>query len=296
MRKLITVAILGLAAAASSVSAQPAENGATDIADGPVQVMILGTYHFGNPGRDVVNIETDDVTVPRRQRELEILAGALAQWAPDRILVEREAAGPDFIDSDYEHYSQPMLDNDRNEIVQIGYRLAALLGHDHVFGFDERGGEGEPDYFPFGSVTSYAEEHGQSDIIDRLFDEVRARAEAESAAQSGRSIAESLIEQNDRAEVDEAHRRAYYGMLAIGDGNAQPGAELNAYWYMRNAKMFAKLGLIAEPGERIFVIVGSGHSYWLRHFVEDTPGYELVDPLPYLRAAAIVSRDRRSTD
>jgi predicted proteasome-type protease len=57
-------------------------------------------------------------------------------------------------------------------------------------------------------------------------------------------------------------------------------------WYMRNAKMFAKLGLVAQPGERVLVLVGSGHLYWLRHFVEQTGGYDLVEPGQYLREAA----------
>ena len=76
---------------------------------------------------------------------------------------------------------------------------------------------------------------------------------------------------------------------AIG-AKDQPGAELNAYWYMRNAKMFAKVGLFAKPGDRILVLVGAGHRYWLTHFAENVPGFISVDPTPYLRRAARASR------
>lgn len=78
-------------------------------------------------------------------------------------------------------------------------------------------------------------------------------------------------------------------MLRIGDGNEQPGAELNAYWYMRNAKMFGKIDMIAEPGDRVLVLAGSGHATWLRHFIERMPGYELVEPMPYILAASVAS-------
>ncbi|MEE4211068.1 MAG: DUF5694 domain-containing protein, partial [Parvularcula sp.] len=81
----------------------------------------------------------------------------------------------------------------------------------------------------------------------------------------------------------------YYGLLPIGNGDEQPGAELNAYWYMRNAKMFAKIDMIAEPGDRVLVIAGSGHATWLRHFARRMPGYELVDSMPFLIAAAALS-------
>ena len=41
-----------------------------------VEVMVLGSYHFGNPGRDVNNQKVDSVLVPKKQAELEALARA----------------------------------------------------------------------------------------------------------------------------------------------------------------------------------------------------------------------------
>lgn len=252
----------------------------------PVEVMILGSYHFANPGRDVVNIEVDDVTTPRRQREIEALVAALAEWAPDKVLIESEQSGPDFRVPDYADFHPEMLTERRNESVQIGYRLAHGLGHPHVYGFDEQPGEGEPDYFPYGAVRQWAEAHGMAARLDSMEQEIQTRIAAEGAAQAGTSIPASLIVHNDRESADTQHAYFYYGLLDFGDAEAQPGAELNAYWFMRNAKMFAKLGLIAEPGDRLLVIVGSGHGFWLRHLAEQTPGYRLVDVVPYLRAAA----------
>lgn len=33
------------------------------------------------------------------------------------------------------------------------------------------------------------------------------------------------------------------------------------------------------------MLFGAGHSYWLRHFVASTPGYQLVEPNDYLTTA-----------
>lgn len=276
MKRLSLIAALILSPLSGVAAQEPAE---------PVEVMILGVYHFANPGRDVVNIEVDDVTTPQRQAELEALSAALAEWRPTRILVERESAGPDFIDENYRSFTPAMLAENRNETVQIGYRLAHRLGHENVYGFDEQGGEGEPDYFPFGRVRQWADDHGAGERLDAIFDEVRAMAEREQERQATQSIARSLIVHNS-PQNDEMHRRTYYGMLQFGDADDQPGAEINAYWYMRNAKMFAKLGLIAEPGDRVLVIVGSGHGYWLRQLAREAPGYDLVPVMPYLERAA----------
>lgn len=71
------------------------------------------------------------------------------------------------------------------------------------------------------------------------------------------------------------------GSFRFGDQEEQPGADLNAAWYRRNLKIFAKLTQIAKPGDRMLVVFGAGHSFWLRHFVQNTPGFELVEPNHY---------------
>ena len=52
-----------------------------------VEVMILGTYHMSNPGRDLHNMRADDVLAPKRQSELEAVASGLAlsgSWKPSQ--------------------------------------------------------------------------------------------------------------------------------------------------------------------------------------------------------------------
>lgn len=286
-------AIAGIAAllAAPVLAENPSETqAASDSASQPVQVMILGVYHFANPGRDVVNMEVDDVLAPQRQAEIVEIVDSLAEWAPTKISVEDEAeppmlALPKFSEMD------ALLTTSRSESVQIGYRLARQLGHQAVYGYDERGGEGEPDYFPIGDVQAFAEANGMTDDLAAIFAEVEALTAKQNKELATQSIAESLFVHNDGEALARMHDRAYYALLRFGNGNEQPGAELNAYWYMRNAKMFAKIDMIAQPGDRVLVIAGSGHATWLRHFVEHMPGFELVEPMPYLERAAERSRD-----
>jgi hypothetical protein len=282
LRKFMIGAVLSvfsIAAAAQERPKAPPE---------PIQVMVLGTYHFANPGRDVANLEVDDVLAPQRQREIQTLVQTLAEWKPTKVAVESQAAAPKLEVAAYAEVEQ-QLRTQRNESVQIGFRLAHATGLDTVYGIDEQPSEGEPDYFPFGKVQAFAQANGQGDLLQRVFAVLQARVAEEQAKLPRQTIAESLIFHNDTAIVDAGHDAAYYAMLSIGDGEAQPGAELNAYWYMRNAKMFAKLDMVAEPGDRVFLIVGSGHATWLRHFVSRMPGYELVDAMPYVQTAAAAS-------
>ena len=272
--------ILALVLAGASAPAAAQEAG-----EAPTEVMVLGVYHFANPGRDVANVVVDDVLAPARQAELQALADALAQWRPTRILVEDQPDTPDLHLPDYRERADALIAGERSETYQIGFRLARQLGLEDVYGFDEHGGEGEPDYFPLGAVGEWAEANGRMDDYRAFFANVEARVNAIAADDGGCSIARNLMDHNDPALLRALHTELYYDLLPFGDAGAQPGAELNASWSMRNAKMFAKLDLLSGPGERVLVVVGSGHKYWLDHFVSMVPGHVAANPLPYLARA-----------
>jgi hypothetical protein len=282
MLKQMLIAAIGAIAFATPLPAQEAPP--------TTQVMVLGSYHFSNPGLDAVNLEADDVLSERRQREIQILAETLAEWRPTKIVVERVVPAPTFLDSRYADYEKSLATL-RGEDVQIGYRVAKMLDHPAVYGFDEQPQGDEPDYFPMGPLMEFAKENDQQNVVAGLMAIVEAKMAEEQAAMEGRSIAANLLMHNDPEVLTSMHDRLYYGLIEIGDGEDQPGAVLNAMWYMRNAKMFAKMDMVAEPGDRVLMIVGSGHATWMRHFAQRTPRYSLVESYPYLELA-----DARSAD
>src|SRR6266446_5357757 len=47
-------------------------------------LVVLGTYHMGTPGNNVVNGKVDDVTSPERQKQMMQLVGRLKQFKPLR--------------------------------------------------------------------------------------------------------------------------------------------------------------------------------------------------------------------
>ena len=77
----------------------------------------------------------------------------------------------------------------------------------------------------------------------------------------------------------------YYELAAFDVGEDQPAAELQAYWFMRNAKIWSKLRDVVKPGDRAVVVYGAGHKFWLEHMARQSAGFAVVDPAPYLEAA-----------
>lgn len=246
----------------------------------PVEVVVLGTYHLANPGQDLHNVEVDDVTVERRQRELEQVAKALASFRPQRIAVEAVSSRDDLSLEAYEEFSPDTLNSVPNEREQIGYRLAHMLEHEAVYGIDEH--SEDTDYFPFSEVVEFAESRKQMATVDSINELSGAMVESMGWMHAEGTIGQTLHWINQPELINRGHRRFYYGLLKLAEREEQPGALINARYYERNARIFAKLTSVAKPGERVLVVFGSGHSYWLRHFVEEAPGYKLIEANTYL--------------
>src|SRR5437867_3059409 len=51
-------------------------------------LVVLGTYHMGTPGNNVVNGKVDDVTSPERQKQIVQLVEKLKKFKPTKIVVE----------------------------------------------------------------------------------------------------------------------------------------------------------------------------------------------------------------
>lgn len=272
LKILAAVAALALPTAALAQAPQPE----------PVEVMILGTYHFGNPGQDLHNARVDPVTTPEKQAQLKAVAEGLARFRPTAVAVERIARDQStLLDHRYPAFTPADLLTNPDERVQLGYRLAHRLGLERVYAIDEQDREGQPSYFPFEDVQAWAQANGGADRLGAMHGEIAAMLADLEQRQATETIGQLLARTNtpDRVLWDQGF---YARLMSFGAGDDQPGAVLNARWYARNAQIFARLLQVARPGDRIVVIYGSGHGYWLRQMVGTMPGYVLVEPGDHL--------------
>jgi len=272
LKILAAVAALVLPTAAAAQTPEPA----------PVEVMILGAYHMGNPGQDVHNARIDPVTTPEKQAQLEAVAERLARFTPTAVAVERIARDQStMLDHRYPDFTPADLLTNPDERVQLGYRLAHRLGLERVYAIDEQDREGQPSYFPFGDVQAWAAANGGDQRLGAMHGEIAAMLADLEQRQARETVGQLLTRINapERVRWDQGF---YARLMAFGAGDDQPGAVLNARWYARNAQIFARLLQVARPGDRIVVIYGSGHNYWLRQMVKTTPGFRLVEPANYL--------------
>ena len=238
------------------------------------QVMILGTYHMDNPGLDYANAQSDDVLAPHRQEQIAAVAQALAEFRPTRIAIEAEPARDSVWNARYQAYRRGAHTLTRDERDQLGLRLANMLGHDRVYPVDHKLD------MDIGGVMRFAAQNGQGEIAQRMGATVQAVIADMNARMATTPVGAILAEANG-ARADSMH--GWYMVLAtVGRDTAYAGADQVAGWYTRNLRIFANIARIAQPGERVLVIMGSGHGTLLRQFVDESPELDLVSAQPYL--------------
>jgi hypothetical protein len=240
----------------------------------PVQVLILGTYHFANPGLDVVQVEVADISSPEKQAEVAEVVDALAAFRPTKVAVEVRAPGLARLDSLYSSYRAGDHDLGRNEVQQLGFRLADRFGHTRLYGIDHEGD------FPFDALMAYAQEH-DPEFVGWAQEQLAAIGAEANRLQRENTLSEILRFNNDPSDIAKSHG-LYMVLGGVGAGDTYVGADLLARWYERNIKTFADLRGLAEPGDRILVIFGSGHAPILRELVISDPVLELVEANDFL--------------
>jgi hypothetical protein len=239
-----------------------------------IQVMVLGVFHFSNPNADYAQFQGTDVLTPTRQREIDTVVAQLARFRPTKIALERVPAEVDSINADYRRYRAGTFSLTRNEIHQLGFRLAADLHHTQLYAVDFQSG------MRIDSVMDYARVHDTA-FATRFNATVAEVVKLLDRMQREETIGANLRFMNDPANILRAHQ-PYADMATVGAGDGYVGARVVSDWYARNLHIFANLARIAQPEDRILLIIGMGHAPILRELIRSHPAMQLVEPLDYL--------------
>ncbi|MDF2190706.1 DUF5694 domain-containing protein [Paraflavitalea sp. CAU 1676] len=244
----------------------------------PTQALLLGSFHFAYPNLDGHKTDSSkmmDVLSPQRQREIRQLADVIASFKPTRIYIE--SLSPRYIDSLYNAYLRGEHKLRRNEIDQLGFRLAKELGHTKVYTVDASNfiSENYNKYAFIDSMRKSAEPvNAERDgLMDKRY---KLMYDASDSIELQNTMLESFLLMAEPATL----RRMHGHYLASGfntKNNSGPDG-LAMWWYSRNLRIFNNI-LKTNPGptDRIVVIFGNGHMPILRHCFEASPEFEVVE-------------------
>ena len=286
-RRLFLVWLIGVTVSPGLVSASDAESVQPRFPDDRnSDVMVLATYHFASLVKHEINVETDDIFHPTRQKEIDAVVEALKPFSPTMIALEAESEYNAVFNDFYSKYldgswdssgSEGMQMLERSELFQIGFRLAKELSLERIYAVDEM------TVRPLERMFEFAESHGYEQFLahrDRRFREIEDSWEGDL---SSKTIGQLLLKLNSPKDIAVSNS-SYIALIRFGNELEQPGVDVHVEWYRRNVLIFQSLYNMTKgrSGERILMIYGADHASQLRELIESSPDFNLVEVSEFL--------------
>jgi hypothetical protein len=239
------------------------------------KVILLGVFHFHNPGADAAKFEDVDIFSKKSQEEIEKLTQVIASLKPAKIMLESNKKRGEEFDEILETYSSKTLSEYKNEIIQIGFRLKSKLPESSVHYVDHEMG------LPFDSLMQTWKNSGQQKYYEDFMTLIRTvEDEFNEQTKQGMTITDRLKFMN--TEDYRNFSLAPYTRQEIMDAGEEGnyiGADVASDWYKRNIRIFSNIIRELNGDEDcIFIMFGASHIPILEHlFRLHDNKYELVN-------------------
>lgn len=238
-------------------------------------LMILGSFHFNNPGLDEYKPEHEvDIMSNQRQKELMKIIKTIKIYAPTKIAVEWRKDRQKRLDSLYDEYLADNFELGRNEVYQIGFRIAKLLGHKKVYAVDapaKRNNDITNE--EYSKKEAYYRQKADQSLLQRELQIHQTFTKMYAIGDKMKTeipLIDSFLHMNASKTIKTMHGHYLIGNFKMGEGNDYFGPDNAMWWYNRNLRIFHNLLQVNNPGkDRIFLLIGAGHLSIL-DFLADT--------------------------
>ncbi|WP_400193183.1 DUF5694 domain-containing protein [Hymenobacter sp. B81] len=254
----------------------------------PAELLLLGTFHFHNPGADIVKTKSFDVLAPKAQAELETMTGRLGKWRPDKVFVEWDWNNQAELDALYQLYLGGQYEQAigakypkpgqrdfylKNEIIQLAFRTAKKAGLKRVYAFDYT-----RTTFPFDSVQKAMQQARQDALMQRVGETLKKVEAEQNRKLSTLTLTQLLLDFNAPGSIRE-DKAVYLDLLnKAGSIGSFAGPWLVSEWYRRNLYMYSVVQKTVEPADqRVLVLAGAAHTAMLREFAQFDSRFRLKE-------------------
>lgn len=252
-----------------------------------IKVFLLGSFHFAQMD------ESYNVLDPKHQESIKELCELVSIQNPDKVFVERQ---PEYefqnkIDSQYQVYLKTGVIPQKNELFQLGFRIAKDQSHSRLYQCDHPGSYGRF----MKETAAYAIENNQEEILDAKSKGTTQREDnlvQEASMMQDHTLLEHIRLINSKEWVNSSHSNYLTTYPQVGSTNFYDyeedytliGAELLADWYRRNIMIYSKMinQVDYNKDEAILLIIGSDHVPIIRNLFRDNPYFEVIDPAEWL--------------
>jgi len=237
------------------------------------QILLVGTFHFENPGLDVAKFESFNVMTDRSQKELETISDKIKKFGPDKIFVEWNYEKQNTLDRFYNRNSDSLIKIKADEIVQIALRSAKKLNHKKLFAIDYHHAD-----FPYDSLVKGMNEAKQSELLKENEKAIKGFETDFNQMVKTKTLTEILLYENTSETLEHSNSLYVSLMNPAGKLDNFVGAYLVSEWYRRNLYMYSLVQKLTESkDEKVMVLLGAGHIAMFREFVKMDSNFEIVE-------------------
>ena len=280
MKSIIRITLFSLATifTLTSCIAQSGESKLTNKKQ--TEILLIGTFHFNNPGADVAQFKTFDVLKDETQKELEEIAQKIVAFNPTKIFVEWNYKEQKELDSLYGLYKLGKLYNEKqsnfyktNEIFQLAFRVGKLNVNSQIDAIDYNDAD-----FPFEKVMASIKKNNQTDIEAYISNAIQTfESDFNEKVTSNVSLKEILYEENSKQFREEANE-FYEKILTVGDNTDFIGAYLTSEWNRRNLYMWSLIKKkTTQKDERVMVLLGASHIANIKNLIDANKDWKTVE-------------------
>ena len=251
----------------------------------PTEILVIGTYHFNNPGLDVAKYKVLDIMGDKPQKQLEEIATAIAKFKPTKIFTEWELKDQLALDTLYNKYLEGSYFDyvakkypkrkfyTNSEIVQLAFRVAKKINHKNVYAIDYR-----ETSFEYDSVMKFIDTNRLPNLQKEIEAEIKLVETESNKIFATNDLLKCLFYFNS-----ETYRKTdipwYVGKINDSDKlGTYIGAFLASEWYRRNLYMLANIQKQTfESDNRIMVLAGASHVTMFLDLLKHDSNYKVVE-------------------
>lgn len=245
------------------------------------EALLVGTFHYNNPGADVAKTKTFDILNEDSQLELKKISKKITNYNPTKIFVEWPYDEQRKLDSLYHIYTKGnYFDNDslsnfylKNEIFQLAFRIAKENNLKKLYAIDYSTS------FPFEDVMKEIAKNNQSELKSMIENGIsKFTVDFDNKIESG----VSLIELTYYVNSQEMRKLSNYFhnnlMLLAGSTEDFSGPLLTSEWYKRNLYMWSLIQKnVTESDDRIMILAGSSHIAMFELFIKQNDKWKVKE-------------------
>ena len=242
------------------------------------EVLLLGTFHFANPGLDVAQFEDVNILSEKRQKEVEDLVAKLKQFKPNKIFIEAPASSQKRYDSLLLAYINGTHKLNANESQQVGFRLARECGLSRLYCIDYTDIS-----FPMDSVIKIMIANQQMSMVQYVQETIQKEQNNFNEQLRTKTITQLMIDGNTEDMYNKL-AGLYYFFLEAGDKNNHVGSFLASEQWRRNIYIYENiLKNLDKKDERVFVLYGTTHVAMLKEMMKYNQKLKIVPVTDFLK-------------